>query len=719
MAKFDASLRSSALCANVTELKQKSVDELFSIYDDTLRRIVDEHVPAYTASTRDRGLSPWFDDDCRKSRRRSRMLERRYRRSLTAGDRLAWIRQVRDMHAFYRERESQYWSVCIAANSGNSKKLWKSMSSVLLRDRKSSMQPSPEVTADHLAQFFVDKVDGVRAATENAPPPTFTLHTGQRLSGFSEVSIEDVRKILLQSPPKTCALDPLPTSVLREVVDVLLPFIWTMCNASLQEGCLPNSQKAAIITPILKKPNADPDELKNYRPISNLTFISKVIERIVAEQVTRHLNGACLMPPLQSAYRCHHSTETAVLKVLSDILDAADLSKVTLLGLLDLSAAFDTVDHGILLQRLRTSFGIDGTVLGWIGSFLSGRSQAVAFQGVTSGYTPLRFGVPQGSVLGPLLFLLYTADVAAIAERHSVSVHSYADDTQLYASCSAADGPVSADRLLRCIDDVDRWMSSNRLKLNADKTQFIWLGSPQQLVKVGHVRLTVGGVDVAPLDSVRDLGVTLDSKLTMKQHVDIVARSCFYQLRQLRSVRRSLTFDALRILVHAFVVSRIDYCNSVLYGVAAHVIRRLQAVLHAAARLITGVRFYDHITPALRDTLHWLPVAQRIEYKVAMMTFSCMRGACPVYFQDVCRPVASVDARARLRSADRGDLVEPRTRGKLYGPRSFRVSAPATWNNLPTYLRAEDISRDQFARGLKTCLFARAYSLEAPLGTSA
>jgi hypothetical protein len=157
------------------------------------------------------------------------------------------------------------------------------------------------------------------------------------------------------------------------------------------------------------------------------------------------------------------------------------LSKVTLLGLLDLSAAFDTVDHGILLQRLRTSFGIDGTVLGWIGSFLSGRSQAVAFQGVTSGYTPLRFGVPQGSVLGPLLFLLYTADVAAIAERHSVSVHSYADDTQLYASCSAADGPMSADRLLRCIDDVDRWMSSNRLKLNADKTQFIWLGCHSSL----------------------------------------------------------------------------------------------------------------------------------------------------------------------------------------------------------------------------------------------
>jgi len=404
------------------------------------------------------------------------------------------------------------------------------------------------------------------------------------------------------------------------------------------------------------------------------------------------------------------------MKVLSDILEAADARKVTLLGLLDLSAAFDTVDHTILLQRLKTSFGVDGTVLEWFKSFLTGRTQAVGFQGSTSSYSPLRFGVPQGSVLGPLLFLLYTADIAVVAQRHGVAVHSYADDTQLYTSCSAADGSTSAARLLLCIDDIDCWMSSNRLKLNADKTQFMWLGSPQQLRKVGHIRLTVGGVDLLPLDCVRDLGVTIDSQLTMKQYVDIVARSCFFQLRQLRSVRRSLPADALHTLVHAFVVSICieDNCNVALYGAAAYVTRRLQTVLHAAARLITGTRLNEHITPTLRDTLHWLPVVQRIDYKIAMMAFNCIRGTCPAYFRDICCPVATVDARARLRSADHGDLIVPRSNGKMYGPRSFRTSAPVTWNKLPVYLRSKDISREQFARGLKTCLFARAYSPEAP-----
>jgi len=212
-------------------------------------------------------------------------------------------------------------------------------------------------------------------------------------------------------------------------------------------------------------------------------------------------------------------------------------------------------------------------------------------------------------------------------------------------------------------------MSSNRLKLNADKTQFVWLGPALQLDKVGDVHLRVGGVDISltPLDHVRDLGlgVTLDSLLTMKKLTVTVARSCFYHMRQLRSVRRSLTFDALHTLVHALINSKVDYCHAVLYGAPAYAVRRLQAVLNAAARLITGTRLNKHITPVLRDTLHWLPVTQRIDYKIALMTYSCVDGMSPLsslYFNGICRPVASVEGRAMLRSANYGELVEPLTR---------------------------------------------------------
>ena len=194
--------------------------------------------------------------------------------------------------------------------------------------------------------------------------PSITKLTDESSTSFQPCFMEEVRKLLIRSPPKSCSLDPLPTFILREFLEELLPFICTMCNLSLQHGLLPESQKEAIVTPILKKHDLDPDNFKIYRPISNLTFISKVIERIVASQLTGYPQINRLLPDHPSAYRQGHSTETALLKIFSDILDAADSAQVTLLRLVDLSAAFDTVDCDILLTRLQKLYGVGGTALG-------------------------------------------------------------------------------------------------------------------------------------------------------------------------------------------------------------------------------------------------------------------------------------------------------------------------------------------------------------------
>ena len=218
---------------------------------------------------------------------------------------------------------------------------------------------------------------------------------------------------------------------------MLLPYLTAMINALLREGDLPASQKLAIITPLLKKSSLDANELKNYRPVSNLSFLSKVVERIVAEQFTAYLQANYLLPRLQSAYRCHHSTETALLRVLSDVDAAIDRQDVTLLGLLDPSAAFDCVDHDILVDRLQQSFGICDVALAWIKSFLRGRTLQVSYAGVLSILVVLTSGVPQGSVLGPLLFLFYTAELLYIIAAAGLTAYSYADDTQVYISAPA------------------------------------------------------------------------------------------------------------------------------------------------------------------------------------------------------------------------------------------------------------------------------------------
>ena len=518
-----------------------------------------------------------------------------------------------------------------------------------------------------------------------------------------------IRGVLIRSPAKTCSLDPIPTNVLLESIDILVPFICLMCNSSLSEGCFPGSQKAAIITPDLKKSNMDQDDAKNYRPISNVTFISKVIERIVAEQIKKHLVDSNSMPPLQSAYRAGHSTETALIKVIYDIIDAADGPQVTLLGLLDMSAAFDTVDHDILLHRLETSYGIRGRALRWLTFFLTGRTQAVSYAGRTSPQCRLSCGVPQGSVLGPLLFVLYTADVIGIVLGRGVRIHVYVDDTQIYVSCAASDRQPAATRLLACVSDIESWMSSNRLKLNASKTEFIWIGTRQQLSKVEDEALMVCGQSVTPMVKVRDLGVFIDRELTMEAHVSNTVRGCMYQLRQLRSVKRSLTLDSRRALATAFVASRIDYCNGVLYGVAKGEVQRLQMILNAAARLVVGTGKFSHVTPILRDVLHWFPVQHRISYKIAILARDCIHGIGPAYFGDVCAPVTAAPGRTNLRSATRGDLLIPRTRTKL-GERSFRISAPTVWNSLPYSLKHSATSREHFRKRTETYLFRKAYA---------
>ena len=198
--------------------------------------------------------------------------------------------------------------------------------------------------------------------------------------------------------------------------------------------------------------------MKNYRPISNLTYMSKHVERLVYRQLSTFLEAHNLRPKHQSGFRARHSTETAILKVMSDILGAADRGNVVLLGLLDMSAAFDTVDHNILLHRIQDSFGIKGQALSWLRSFLESRTQQVSFNNTLSATMPVTTGVPQGSVLGPLLFLLYTADIPVIAEKHNFGVHCYADDGQLYVSDKTAHAQNLVSRVTVCIEEIEEWI---------------------------------------------------------------------------------------------------------------------------------------------------------------------------------------------------------------------------------------------------------------------
>src|SRR5688572_8244224 len=402
---------------------------------------------------------------------------------------------------------------------------------------------------------------------------------------------------------------------------------------------------------------------------------------MLERQLINYLNINQLFPDRQSAYRAFHSTETALADVLSGILLAIDSGN---LSLLDLSAAFDTVDHDILLQRLHLSFGMSSTALEWMTSYLTGRQQCVRHAGSSSTATTLTCGVPQGSVLGPILFLLYTADILSIISKHSLHGHLYADDSQVYGFCRPDSTEVQHLRSVSvsCISDIADWMICNRLQLNSSKSQFIWCSSSRRVERLDRSPFVIGADAVEPRNEVRDLGLILDSDLSMTTHITGLVRTSFGILRQLRSVSRSLTQDATRHLVQSLILSRIDYCNVAFAGSPQRSIIRLQAVINAAARLVLRLKKFDHISTAIQDELQWLRVGERIKFKLCILVHKCMNNCAPGYLADKIRPLSDDVNRSQLRSSKSADVFVPATKTKA-GDRAFRVAGPRAWNSLP------------------------------------
>ena len=487
-----------------------------------------------------------------------------------------------------------------------------------------------------------------------------------------------------------------------------MPCITSIVNESLASGSFPSIFKTALVKPLLKKASLDRDELKNYRPVSNLSFLSKLTEKIVLSQLTKYLNENKLFSPNQSAYRPHHSTETALLKITSDLLTAMDQGQVSILTLLDLSAAFDTIDHDILLRRLEHVFGIGGVALSWFRSYLSKREQIVVVDGIQSDKSCLQYGVPQGSVLGPVLFLLYMKPLDDVLLEHSVSGHSFADDTQLSKSCLVADIGPAISQVETCLLDVKSWMTENKLKLNDDKTEALIVKSNRTTFpNVPPTCILVGQSEISFSEEAKNLGVTLSCDMSMETHVTNVCKSAYIELRRISSIRKFLTVHATQTLVCSFVLSKLDYCNSLLSGCPKYLIDKLQMVQNSAARLVLKRRKREHVQPLLKQ-LHWLPIQSRIDYKLSTLCFNFFCCTSPDYLSDLLS--VYTPARTLRSSSDQRSLCVPVTRTKSFGQRTFAFSGPTTWNTLPRDLRHSQ-SLSAFKTSLKTHLFKSAYDV--------
>jgi len=349
---------------------------------------------------------------------------------------------------------------------------------------------------------------------------------------------------------------------------------------------------------------------------------------------------------------------------------------------------------------LSSTFGFSDTALSLITSYLTDRSQYITIGEHRSKSAPLTTGVPQGSVLGPLLFTLYTTPIGNILSNCSVSFHLYADDTQLYISFSSSESTTNLSILSTTLDSIHSWLSLNRLTVNPAKTEFLLIGTKQQRSKITNSSISFLGVPISPSPHARNLGVEFDSDLSYSQHISNICRSSYYQIRQFRQIRSSLDTNSAKLLANALVSSKLDYCNSLFYNLPSTSINRLQHVQNSLARfVIPSVRRCHHISPILAK-LHWLPIRQRIEFKIATITHKTLQNRQPSYLFELLHPYTPSRT---LRSSDANFLEVPKIKSAI-GRRSFSYAAPTIWNLLPLSLRNTK-STLVFRSLLKTHLF--------------
>ena len=316
-------------------------------------------------------------------------------------------------------------------------------------------------------KHFTNKVEKLRAniASEHVTSTIVTGTTATAFSSFEKVSQLTVKECILISGPKSCELDPIPSKLLIEYLDSILPSLTDLFNSSLASGIFPQCFKSALVTPILKKRCLDHNDLNNYRPVSNLCLIAKILEKLVLSQVSSYLNSHNLQNTCQSAYHSGHSTEAAFLKVVNDLFLSLNKGNISVLALLDLSSAFGTIDHPTTVHRLHTDFEFTDTVLQWFSSYLTDRTHYISPSNHCYAFAPVHSGVPPGSVLGPTFFTMYIMTLSAIIDSHSIIHHSFADDVQLQMSAPPDRISELHHSLQSCISDVKAWATSNMLKL--------------------------------------------------------------------------------------------------------------------------------------------------------------------------------------------------------------------------------------------------------------
>lgn len=517
--------------------------------------------------------------------------------------------------------------------SGDSKRLWNCLKTLIKPGGESRTDVifegdttacSNQEAATRINQFFIESVKTIH---DSIPTPNSVEcehpEQGNRFIEFRPITLEKLRKTV-DSLKKCSGTDNVTKQVLVDAMDVIAGELLDIINISLMRGQFPEEWKKSTVIPIPKVPNST--RVEDRRPINMLPLYEKILETVVKEQVLEFIDDAGILIEEQSGFRKRHSCESALNLLLLKWKQSIEEGRIILAVFVDLKRAFETIDRGKLLEVLRR-YGLGGRVLMWFSSYLERRMQATRYNGAVSPAAAVDLGVPQGSVLGPLLFILYMNDIKRTLTRANVNL--FADDTVVYVTENTSE---ACYRLMNSeLDKFAEWLKWKKLKLNVTKTKCMVVTNRRNDNYDGTVQ--IDGEVVERVEAIKYLGVMLDTKLTFNEHVDYTIRKAARKFGVLCRVNRFLSCDNKVMIYKTLIAPHFDYCSSVLFLASKQQRKRMQVLQSKVMRLILRC---DRLTPRLLmlDSLQWMSVRQRVEYNTLIFIHKVTKGMAPQYMSD-------------------------------------------------------------------------------------
>lgn len=527
----------------------------------------------------------------------------------------------------------------IDSNRNNPKEMWKTLKSFIptnvpcpkfdsIKFQDGSIETDNLNMCQKLNEYYVKSIETIVDQIPLIPNyPIKEKILSVKLNHFGLIGTDELKNIIFSLPCKGSP-DDISAELLKKCFDEIANPLINIVNTSLELGVVPNDSKISVIVPVPKIPNTNEAHL--LRPINMISTMSKIIEKTVYMKIIAYLESNNMITMFQSGFRSKHNCETALQYVINEWKTGIENNLITLSVFLDLQRAFETVDRTRLLKKLHC-IGIDGSALNWMVSYLDNRKQITRINNVTSDYIRNNIGVPQGSILGPLLFLVYINDLVDVVG--SCSVHLFADDALLYFTDTNKE--TCFYNINRAMEAISEYCDGNLLKINIQKTKWMVICGIKQYHEVLKCNSTVriNGSPIERVDKFKYLGVIIDRELKFKDHANSLIKTIAFKINYLRRCSRCLTMWSKHVIYNTLILPHFNYCSTILYLLNQNEIQRLQKMQNRAMRIILCCSRTER-TQVMLERLRWLPIKKYLLLNALIFIFKIVKGLVPQYLQN-------------------------------------------------------------------------------------